>query len=307
MNNLSALFRTTLSFLPAFALIIFITLAPDVTLAAPGGFVTCEGAGCSACDLIKMVNKIIVWLFGMIFLIFAVLMMMAGFGLVTSGGDTSAVSAAKSKFQNALIGLLIVMAAWLLVDTMVRKLVNGGNGDLSQAGFKAAGPWAEVKCQVQTVPLPPKPQPVGGVTATSSTDSMPTSCLSGICIPIGIPCSNSASCKISPHLVQPFQSFHAAAGVSGARVTEAMPPTRTHVAACHYDGTCIDYSKQGGMTPAEIIRVINAANANRLRPVYEVGTASEKDALVKGGAPAGNILVVSGWISGPHFSIYSSH
>ncbi len=170
MNSyLISLLKPTLRFLPAFALTVLISLAPDLASAAPGGFVTCEGASCSACDLVKMVNLIIVWLFGIIFLIFAVLMLMAGFGLVTSGGDTSAVSAAKSKFKNALIGLLIVMAAWLLVDTMVTKLVNGGDGNLAGAGFKAAGPWSEVKCQVQTVPKPPKPQPVGGVTATTTT------------------------------------------------------------------------------------------------------------------------------------------
>jgi Type IV secretion system pilin len=162
-------FRPLLRFVPAVLLFILISLSPDSALAAPfGNFVNCEGAGCSACDLVKMINEIIKWLFGIIFLIFAVLMLMAGFGLVTSGGDTSAVSAAKSKFQNALIGILIVMAAWLLVDTMMKGLIKGNNGNLVDAGFTKSGPWADVQCQVQTVPLAAKPKPDGGVIPAGS-------------------------------------------------------------------------------------------------------------------------------------------
>ncbi len=58
------------------------------------------------------------------------------------------------------------------------------------------------------------------------------------------------------------------------------------------------------MTSAEVVKVIDAAKANGLRPVYEVKTQAEKDALVAAGAPAANISVLGNWISAPHFSIY---
>jgi hypothetical protein len=58
------------------------------------------------------------------------------------------------------------------------------------------------------------------------------------------------------------------------------------------------------MTAPEVISVINAAVANSLRPVYEVKTQAEKDALVAAGAPADTIKVLGNWISAPHFSIY---
>jgi Type IV secretion system pilin len=142
-------------------LLLFVFLPVDTALAqqATSSFVTCSGTNCSACNLVEMVNAIIVWLFGIIFLIFATLMVVAGFGLVTSGGNQAALSAAKSKFTNAIIGLLIVMAAWLLVDTVMRQLVKGdGNLGETGAGFKGFGPWSEVQCLQQTKTILPNPQ-----------------------------------------------------------------------------------------------------------------------------------------------------
>ncbi len=280
--------------------------------AQASNFVPCDGADCSACDFVSMINVIIKWLFGMIFVLFAVLMTKAGFGLVTSGGNQSALDAAKSNFQNALVGIIIVMAGWLIIDTVMKGTlkVDPVTG-VSTGEIIGYGPWSQVKCQVQNVAFRWEGDPDSAgtpdptVTATStSLGPRPTGCSGGTCAPLGIPCANAASCSISPDLVARFQAFHAAAGVAGARVTEAMPPTRTHKSPCHTNGTCVDYSKSGGMTAAEVISTINAASANGLRPVYEVVTQAQKDSLVAAGASASNIKVLGSWISAPHFSIY---
>lgn len=129
--------------------------------AQAGGFVPCDGPTCSACDLVSMINRIIVWLFGFVFVVFAVLMVVAGFGLVTSGGNQSALDAAKSKFQNALIGIIIMMAAWLIVDTLLRAILAGGTGQILNYG-----PWSEVRCFVQEVPqefVESSPEPADSV------------------------------------------------------------------------------------------------------------------------------------------------
>lgn len=131
----------------------------------PGGFVSCEGNSCRVCDLVSLINLIVKFFFGLVGLIFAILLMVSGFGLVTSGGNTSAVSAAKSKFQNAIIGLIIVMAAWLIVDTVMRGLLQGGTGEIS--GF---GPWSEVECAEQNTAVQAIPTgPGGGGTEYSFT------------------------------------------------------------------------------------------------------------------------------------------
>ncbi len=288
-----------------FIALLLLVLPTDV-VTAQGGFVTCNGVDCSACNFVELLNLLIVWLFGIVFVIFAVLMVMAGFGLVTSGGNQSALDAAKSKFTNAIIGIIIVFAAWIIVDTLLRGTLAGGAGEIT--GY---GPWARVQCMVQTQTFEwagdPDSQSSANASTTATSTALgprPTGCTGGTCVPLGIPCSNSSSCSISPDLAARLQAFHAAAGVSGARVTEAMPPTRTHRSPCHNNGTCIDYSKAGGMTASEVVSVINAATANGLRPVYEVRTAAERNSLISAGAPAGSIVVLGNWISASHFSIY---
>ena len=142
-------------------------------------------------------------------------------------------------------------------------------------------------------------------TALPSGVTVPRSqgCTGGTCVPLTIPC-DAKGCNISPDMVKRLEGMHNQAKVAGARVTEAMPPSRAHKSSCHYNGTCIDYSKSGGMNGAEVKRVVDAAFANGLRPVYEVKTQAQKDALVSAGVPAANIKVLGDWISAPHFSIY---
>lgn len=106
----------------------------------------CEGTTCSACHLVDLANNLVTWLIGVITVLFAVLMAVAGFKLVTAGGNPSALQSAKGMFVNGLIGFLIVLSAWLLVDTVMRGLV-GSNGEV-----EGWGPWADIHCFSQTTP-----------------------------------------------------------------------------------------------------------------------------------------------------------
>jgi hypothetical protein len=93
---------------------------------------------------------LISWVIGIIFVIFAVLLVVAGFQLVTSAGNQSAQQSAKEKFINALIGIIIVLAAWLLVDTLMRAVLPEDTGVIEGWGF-----WAEVQCFDQTETVAP--------------------------------------------------------------------------------------------------------------------------------------------------------
>ena len=118
---------------------------PDLASAA---FVPCSGTDCAACHFVQMGNTILVWLIGILFVVFAVVAVIAGFGLVTSGGNPSAKQAAKDKLVNAVIGLIIVLAAWLLVDTVMRGLLTGGEGRIEGYGV-----WSSIECVGQVTPL----------------------------------------------------------------------------------------------------------------------------------------------------------
>lgn len=340
----------------------------------------CSGPDCTACNVVDMANGIIKWLIGILFVVFALLMAVAGVRLVISGGNSHALDEAKSSLMSAVIGFIIILSAWLIVDTIMRALVGtaGHEGQLVSGG-SASGYlfWSQVQCQVVKEPKfdkdniailefesqiksfwPGDPSsafsgsqvlsvnscaatPAGNVNCTamekacrdagnspvvdkinpvdykvtcinvqkgspSVSGSGSTGCSGGSCVSLTIPCSNSKSCSIAPDMVTRLASMHSRAGVSGARVTEAMPPSRVHKSACHQNGTCIDYSKAGGMSASEVIRVINSAQSSGLRPVYEVQTQSQKNSLVAAGASASNIIVLGNWISAPHFSIYGN-
>lgn len=112
---------------------------------ASAQFAICEGTVCTACDLVYLVNQIITWLVGVLMMLFAVLAVKAGFGLVMSKGNPGELTKAKDSFVNAFVGLLIILSAWLMVDTLIRGLgVKSANG--------SPFPWSEVQCQLQVVP-----------------------------------------------------------------------------------------------------------------------------------------------------------
>ncbi len=113
----------------------FTVMTPVAQAVDPGGFVTCEGTGCSFCQLVSMGNTIIVWVIGILFLIFAGVLIYAGFQFLTSGGSREEQrSDAKKKITNALVGILIVIAAWLMVDTLLRVVLPGDAGEITGLG-----------------------------------------------------------------------------------------------------------------------------------------------------------------------------
>lgn len=139
-----------MKYLPFIALIILV-LFPDASSAQ--GFVPCDGSSanggvaCTECHFVDMANEILKWLIGILFIVFAIVMAIGGFGLVTSGGNPEAKSAAKSKMVNALVGIIIVLSAWLLVDTVMKGLLSDTDGEIG--GY---GPWSTVKCGTQYTP-----------------------------------------------------------------------------------------------------------------------------------------------------------
>lgn len=99
-----------------------VTLIPAV--AGAQGLVTCEGVDCNFCTFAEMVNNIVQWLVAILTLVAVMLMVYAGFKLVTSAGDTSAVQEAKKLLTNVIIGFVIILAAWTLVDTLIKALAS---------------------------------------------------------------------------------------------------------------------------------------------------------------------------------------
>ncbi len=99
---------------------LMLLLAPGLSLAQDSGLVTCTGADCNVCTFVQLISNIVNWLFGFLVLLAVLGIMYAGFQLVTSAGNTSALDKAKSMFTNIIIGFVIVLSAWIIVDTVMK-------------------------------------------------------------------------------------------------------------------------------------------------------------------------------------------
>jgi Type IV secretion system pilin/Peptidase M15 len=135
------------------SIVLFIGLFTPTVFAQDTGIAQlsgCTGLDCSACNVVSMANGLIIWLVGILFVVFALLLAIAGVRLVTSGGNHHALDEAKSSFMNAIIGFIIILAAWLIVDTIMRGLV-GRPGQEGMIGGEATGWlfWSEIECSEQ--------------------------------------------------------------------------------------------------------------------------------------------------------------
>ncbi|MBI3888813.1 hypothetical protein HY311_03410 [Candidatus Nomurabacteria bacterium] len=94
-------------------------LVPCLTKSNPGP--------CDFNALMTLVNTLINFaLYFMAIPIAAIMFVYAGFELVSSGGSTEKRGIAKKVFTNAVIGLILAAAAWLIVKTLLSILGYSG-------------------------------------------------------------------------------------------------------------------------------------------------------------------------------------
>lgn len=74
----------------------------------------------------KIINYINV-LLSFIGLILLVLIIIAGIQWMTSGGNEEIIKKAKSTIKNAIIGLFIIIASWIIANTVMQIILNSTN------------------------------------------------------------------------------------------------------------------------------------------------------------------------------------
>jgi len=109
--------------------------------ASSEGLVTCTGLNCNVCELVKTANNIVNFLIVILTIAATIMIVISGFQLVTSGGDPSQRQKAKSSFVAILIGFVIVLSAWLLVDLLLKTLTKDSKNDP-----KGLELWTTVQC-----------------------------------------------------------------------------------------------------------------------------------------------------------------
>lgn len=212
---------------------------------------------------------------------------------------------AKSDIKNALLGLLLVLSSWLILNTI--------NPDLVKFNF-----IKRIEDAANAVTPPPAGPTSAGDTGACKLDD-------GRCIALPTSLPNSAwcgqSCLLDKDLVAKLLQFHRNSYTSGWTITEAYPPRAKHQNPCHYDGTCIDANFRPPLTPTPTHVSAFIAEAKKAgmsacyeikndRDPWEAGSTISKaekkyNDLIAGGVPASNVKILDG-VTADHFSVYGN-
>ncbi len=123
--NYNQLFR---QFNPALAVLVaVILLAPIASYAA--ALVPCGTGGtpCTLCDLVKLANNLIDFMLVQLAAPLATLsIIIGGILMITAGGNESQLQRGKQIFSAALIGFVIALGAWLIIDLILQQLLDPG-------------------------------------------------------------------------------------------------------------------------------------------------------------------------------------
>lgn len=96
--------------------------------------IVCDGPDCGFDDLIELAKAVMNNLTVVAVLLASIVFIWVGYTLLTSQGDTGAMSKAKKALGNVVLGLFIVLAAWLIVYTISSVLLNDGFSILQSIG-----------------------------------------------------------------------------------------------------------------------------------------------------------------------------
>lgn len=285
-----------------FTALAFLVIAGPL-LVYGAGIVPCNGPDCRACDFVQLGQNLINWFIAISASTIALTFAWGGMKMVMSGGDMGAVSSARAIMTNSIIGLIIILGSWLIVDTMLKLFLDD----------QSYGVWNVVKCEPGPVATTPTP-PVVGAPSGKGPVTTATGCV-GTCTTLGsginvkaTACSGGGTCTVSSEIAPKLTTLDGkldAAGVNW-QVTEAYPPTRDHKNVCHSQGTCIDANCIGGCSATQVKTFLESAQSSGMRAVYEVKTEADKQSLIQSGVDGSKIDVLGTWISAPHFSVYSS-
>lgn len=161
--------RKYLVFFVLFSAVLFVVPFAFAEAQLGGPLVPCEGPDCQACHLVKLAQNIINFLVAAGVFVAVLMFVYAGFLYITGGADQGRIKKAHGIFGSVLVGFIIVLAAWLIIDTVMKAFYREG-----EAGF---GPWNNIECisqpEFRALTDDPPGEPSGTRAAASPGDTIP--------------------------------------------------------------------------------------------------------------------------------------
>jgi hypothetical protein len=108
-------------------LLAILVFLPVISFAA---IVNCSGPDCNFNSLAGMANNFITWFLGISVSVAAVSFAVAGAMMLIDPNNPEKRGQAKKVFFNTAVGLVIVLAAWLIVYTIINTFVDPSIGAL---------------------------------------------------------------------------------------------------------------------------------------------------------------------------------
>lgn len=107
----------------------------------------CECTPCEVCHLMVLFDRIVEFATFNIAIPLGILMfVVGGIMLLIAGGDPRRISKGKTILKVAIIGFVIILTAWLVVNTIVFFAANGRIPLPGEIGTILGQPWNEVEC-----------------------------------------------------------------------------------------------------------------------------------------------------------------
>lgn len=126
-------------------LVVFSIICLPLLVLAQGLVPHCGGEGepdCTLCHLLELAQNVLNFAIEMAFLIVVIFIVYGGLRWIFSGGKPENITTGQKLITNAIVGIVIILSAWLIVNTVfwfVYKI--GVDPDYY------SGTWYDIECQ----------------------------------------------------------------------------------------------------------------------------------------------------------------
>ena len=109
-----------------------VLLLPTIIFA--DGLIPCDGVNCNFSSFAALVNNVINWFLGISATVAAITFSWAGIQMLLNPDNPGKRQEALEMFQKTVIGMIIILVAWLVIHTIIVTLLRDPNSALRFLG-----------------------------------------------------------------------------------------------------------------------------------------------------------------------------
>jgi len=106
----------------------------------PSGANEYKPDGYGSCEFVELVNNVMQFLIGLSVILAVIVFIYAGYLMVLSRGDVGQVQQAKGLFANVAIGVVLMLSAFLIINTILSIMLGGSEKALN---------WSSIECSYE--------------------------------------------------------------------------------------------------------------------------------------------------------------